>query len=350
VVTASIAARVLLAEQLRQLDEIDWTVVSGDTFDDAPETLTARRVPMRRELAPSDVTAVVRLWRLFRRERFDFVQTHTPKASMLGLPAARLAGRRTLYTMHGSLYFRDNTRLANLAGWMFERWCCSWAHLVLMQSEEDTDVVRAAHICPADKVRYVGNGISLDRFLAYDARLPDRMPPTVTMVSRLVAEKGCLEFFAVAEALRGKARFVHVGPAEHDQSDAVDPAVVDGLSKSGTVTFVGEVDDVRPYIADADIVLLPSFREGIPRVAMEAAAMGRPVVGYDVRGVREVVPPSTGLLAPRGDRQALLGVMRDLVEDGRRRKNLGVECREAVAARFSEQNVMARLRRVYAEL
>jgi glycosyltransferase involved in cell wall biosynthesis len=130
----------------------------------------------------------------------------------------------------------------------------------------------------------------------------------------------------------------------------VDPAVVDRLARSGTVTFAGEVDDVRPYLADADVVLLPSFREGIPRVAMEAAAMARPVVGYDVRGVREVIPLETGLLAPRGDRQALLGVMAGLVEDGARRAERGVQCRDAVTARFSEQNVIERLRQVYAEL
>ncbi len=60
---------------------------------------------------------------------------------------------------------------------------------------------------------------------------------------------------------------------------------------SGDVSFIGAVDDIRPYLAAADVVVLPSYREGMPRVAMEAAAAGRPVVAYDVRGVREVVDP-----------------------------------------------------------
>ena len=76
--------------------------------------------------------------------------------------------------------------------------------------------------------------------------------------------------------MAGRADFVHVGPFEHDQSDALSEAEVAAASEAGTVTFVGPVEDVRPYLASATVVVLPSYREGIPRVAMEAAAMGRP--------------------------------------------------------------------------
>ena len=98
----------------------------------------------------------------------------------------------------------------------------------------------------------------------------------------------------------GQADFVHVGPSEHDQSDALTEEEVAAASASGTVRFVGAVDDVRPYLASATVVVLPSYREGIPRVAMEAAAMGRPVVAYDIRGVREVIDPASGSSSPAG--------------------------------------------------
>ncbi len=109
-------------------------------------------------------------------------------------------------------------------------------------------------------------------------------------------------------------------------------------------------DDVRPYLAAADVVVLPSYREGIPRVAMEAAAAGRPVVAYDVRGVREVVDPATGLLVPRGDTAALTAVVAGLLDDPERRAAVGLRCQARVLERFSEDNVIARLRGVYAEL
>ncbi len=107
------------------------------------------------------------LWRYFRRQRFDFVQTHTPKASFLGLPAARLSGTTAIYTIHGALYFRDNSRLANVMGWLFERWCCAWADLVLVQSREDLNGSCPGRGCVgATKLRFVGNGVMLDRFTA----------------------------------------------------------------------------------------------------------------------------------------------------------------------------------------
>ena len=348
VVTTSLTARVLLARQLRSLHEVHWTVVSGDSYDDPVEGVDVEVVPIRREFALSDPGSFLGLWRLFRRRRFDFVQTHTPKASFLGLPAARLAGTPAVYTVHGALYFAGNGRKANVAGWIFERWCCSWATRVLVQSREDEHVLPEAHICPASKLTYVGNGIAVDRFLAATPPALTSPLPIVVMASRLVREKGCADFLDLAASRADRARFVHVGPFEHDQRDALTEA--DLSAARGTVEFVGEVDDVRPYLASADLVVLPSYREGIPRVAMEASAMGVPVVAYDIRGMREVVDPDLGLLVPRGDRAALGAVVDALLADPVRRAELGVRSRRRVVARYSEEDVVARLRNVYAGL
>ncbi len=345
-VTTSLTARVLLANQLRSLTEIDWTVVCGDRYDDPVDGVRVQVIPMRREFARSDFRSAVQLWRYLRQQRFDMVQTHTPKASFLGLPAARLVGSPAVYTVHGSLYFAGNSRVANLLGWCFERWCCSWATSVLVQSSEDEGVLPRVHIAPAAKVHYLGNGIVLDRFLAPVAPALTRDRPVVLMVSRLVREKGCADFLEMAARLSHIADFVHVGPMEHDQSDALTDEEVEAAA--GTVTFIGEVDDVRPYLSSAAIVVLPSYREGIPRAAMEAAATGRPVAAYDIRGVREVIDPGLGLLAPRGDVAVLTAVVRSLIEDPDRCDELGKLCRERVVERFSEDLVIERLRKFYA--
>jgi len=347
IVTTSLTARVLLANQLRSLSEFDWTVVSGDRYDDPVEGVDVEVIPIRREFALSDFRSAVRLWRYLRRERFDVVQTHTPKASFLGLPAARLAGSPAVYTIHGALYFRGNGRAANVLGWCFERWCSTWATAILVQSREDATVLPKVHICRAAKVHYVGNGIVLDRFLAPVEPERRSTRPIVMMVSRLVREKGCTDFLEVAAALSGGADFVHVGPFEHDQSDALSDEEVAAATASGTVTFVGEVADVRPYLASASVVVLPSYREGIPRAAMEAAAMGRPVAAYDIRGVREVIDPDLGLLAPRGDEAALSAIIAGLIDDPDRCVELGTLCRDRVVTNFSEELVLDRLRTFY---
>ena len=347
-VTTSLTARVLLANQLRRLDGIDWTVVSGDSYDDAPDGVSVRVVPMRREFAPADIGSLIGLWRLFRRERFDVVQTHTPKASFLGLPAARLAGSPAVYTVHGALYFDGNGAWANVLGWIFERWCCQWAVRVLVQSREDERVLPAVRICPTRKVTYVGNGVVMGRFLDPVAPVLRSDRPIVMMVSRLVREKGCADFLSIAESLAGRAEFVHVGPTEHDQSDALTEEEVDAARSY--VQFVGAVEDVRPFLASADVVVLPSYREGIPRAVIEASVMGRPVAAYDIRGVREVVDPASGLLAPRGDRAALAGIIEGLLDDPVRAEALGARGRARVVEHFDEDRVIERLDAVYAAL
>jgi len=170
------------------------------------------------------------------------------------------------------------------------------------------------------------------------------------MVGRLVREKGCLDFLSLAASLSGRADFIHVGPFEHDQSDALTEAETAAASEAGTVSFIGEVDDVRPYLASAAVVVLPSYREGIPRVAMEAAAMGRTVAAYDIRGMREVIDPSLGLLVGRGDRRALTSVVEGLLQDPVRCSELGARGRAWVVDRFSEEQVVERLRATYAAL
>jgi glycosyltransferase involved in cell wall biosynthesis len=354
-------ARLLLARQLRLLEGVDWTVVTGDPFEDAPAELEVAVVPMRREMAFSDFSSFLELLRLFRAKRFDFIQTHTPKPSLLGLPAARLSRTPSIYTIHGSLYFKGNGRLANAAGWCFERWCCTWATHVVLQSREDEVVLPKVKICSSKKLSLVGNGIATAHYAPRVEPAPLPRPrqdegaagradsrPVVLMVSRLVREKGCHDFLTMARRLNGQARFVHVGPLESDQRDAISSSEV--AAAADIVTFIGGVDDVRPYLAAADIVVLPSYREGIPRAVMEAAAAGRPVVAYNIRGVREVIEPSSGLLVPRGDVEAFGDLVAELVGDPARRLALGERCQRWVLDHFDEHAVVDRLDALYREL
>jgi glycosyltransferase involved in cell wall biosynthesis len=350
IVTTSLTAQILLANQLRSLNEFDWTVVSGDQCHDAPDGTTTVVIPMRRHLAWSDLRSFARLWRFLKLQQFDLVQISTPKASFLGLPAARLAGSATVYSIHGARFFTEYGRVSNVLGWCLERWCCAWATTVLVQSHEDETVLPRAHICSTRKLRDVGNGIVIDRFLVPVERAIASDRPVVLMVSRLVREKGIADFICLANQLSARADFVHVGWFDHERSDALSIQEVASVSRSGIVRFIGGVPDVRPYLSSAAVVVLPSYREGISRVAMEGAAMGRPVVGYDIRGVREVISRDLGLLAPCGDVGALAGFVRKMIDDPGLGDELGKCCRERVTEQFSEDDVIDRLRCLYADL
>jgi glycosyltransferase involved in cell wall biosynthesis len=302
---------------------------------------------MRREPALSDAVSFISILRFFRRHRCSLAQTHTPKASMIGLPAARLAGIPCIYTVHGALFFRGNDRLANLLGWLFEKWCCTWARLVIVQSQEDYEQLPRARLCRRSKLAYLGNGIDMGWFFEPVDPALDTDRPVVLMVSRLVREKGCDDFFNMARALHDRAAFVHVGPREPDQRDRISDDEIARLGSDATVVFVGPVGDVRPYLSSATVVVLPSYREGMPRVAMEAAAMGKPIAAYDVRGTREVIPAETGLLVARGDINRLIEVVTNLIDDPRRASELGGQCQKWVVERFDERHVVARLRAIY---
>ena len=125
------------------------------------------------------------------------------------------------------------------------------------------------------------------------------------MVGRLVAEKGLLELFEAARALDDRYVVVVIGPDDPDKPDALDRATVAAAEADG-VRFLGMRDDVDRLYGAMDLFVLPSWREGFPRAAMEAAASGLPVVATDVRGCRQVVDHDvTGLLVPVRDGAAL---------------------------------------------
>ena len=167
-------------------------------------------------------------------------------------------------------------------------------------------------------------------------------------------EKGFAELFAAAEVLtkrRAQIKFVVIGPRETDQNDALDPGYMDDLQRRGVVRFVNWCEDMRKWYAAMDIFVLPSYREGIPRACMEAAAMTLPVVASDIRGCREVVLNDvTGLLVPPGDIRRLLEAIETLRNERPRARQMGEEARRHIVKSFDNKDVCSRLCEFYAQL
>ena len=211
---------------------------------------------------------------------------------------------------------------------------------------------------PARKLTLLGNGIDLARFdpstiSAADARAaraelgavaPDDV--VVGLVGRLVREKGYAEVFAAASRLRDHVpalRFAIIG--WEDDDDAKDDALDAGdraRAAAAGVRFLGGRDDVARLYAGMDIFVLASHREGFPRSAMEAAAMGVPVVATDIRGCRQVVDDGvTGLLVPARDATALAAAIASLASDPDLRKQLGTAGRAKATREFDERRCIA---------
>lgn len=235
-----------------------------------------------------DLRAAAALWRLLPALDLDVLHTHTPKAGFLGRVIGRLRGVPVVVnTCHGLWAVPEDRWLKRALVYAAEAIAIRFSDVELFQNAEDPVTLRPFLL--GRDCRTVGNGTDLKTFrFDPDARRRVRdewgvssQDIVVGGVGRMVAEKGLVEFAEVARRLGDQARFLWVGPADDER------AVFDRGSLTG-VQLVGERRDMPAVYSALDIFVLPSYREGFPRSAMEAAACGRPLVLTDIRGSREI--------------------------------------------------------------
>jgi glycosyltransferase involved in cell wall biosynthesis len=363
VTTTDISLEWLLGNQLAAFEAAGYEVIGVSApgpFVAALEQRGIRHVPLRhatRSVAPlEDAQALGELVSVFRRLRPAIVHTHNPKPGLYGRIAARVARVPVVVnTVHG-LYAQAHDRFARRAMiYGMERIAGLCSNAELVQNPEDVDTLRRIGV-PERKLTLLGNGIDLSRFdrsriadadaSAARAELGAVAPEdvVVALVGRLVREKGYAEVFAAASQLRARLpflRFAVIGVDEHEKQDGLDAADRARADAAG-VRFLGERHDVDRLYAGMDIFVLASHREGFPRAAMEAAAMGLPVIATDIRGCRQVVDHgTTGLLVPARDSVALAGAIESLAVDAARRQQLGIAGRAKAARDFDERRCVA---------
>jgi len=362
--TTDLTLRYLLLGQLRRLSAEGYEVTGISAPGPNAGALQAegiRHLPWRnatRSWNPvADVRALAELVALLRRERFDLVHTHNPKPGVLGRVAARLAGTPLVVnTVHG-LYATPEDRLRKRAAVLGLEWLAGrCSDLELYQSEEDLAWAGRLRLARKGRSHLLGNGTDTGFFD------PAQVPPeraaalrrelglpadalVVGAVGRLVAEKGYRELFAAARAVRQadpRVRFLAVGTPDLDKADAISEAEL--AAAAGDVLVTGWRDDVRDLLAVMDVFVLASWREGMPRSAIEAAAMGKALVLTDIRGCREVARHDREalLVAPR-DPGALATAISRLAADPALRERLAGAARRRALERFSEQDVAERV-------
>lgn len=370
--TADISLALLLGPQLRAFQAAGYEVIGASA--PGPHVADLERWGIRHEalahatrsMAPQqDARALFELRTLFRRLAPDLVHTHNPKPGLYGRFAARLARvPAVVNTVHGLYALPEDPWPKRALVYSLERAAAACSDAELVQNPEDVDVLRRLRI-PEDKLHLLGNGIDLQRFD------PDRIDPARVaelraelgagpdevvcgVVGRMVWEKGYREVFAAAAALRSRAprvRFVVVGPMEAEKDDAISQADLECVEREANITFLGMRDDVDELYGAMDLYLLASYREGFPRSAMEAAAMGLPVVVTDVRGCRQVVEAGvTGSLVPVGDAAAIADAVAALATDDVRRVAMGRAGRAKAAREFDDRRVIDITLGVYEQL
>ena len=307
-------------------------------------------VPMRRGLAGllSDLAGLRALVRLYRRLRPALVHHVTIKPVVLGSIAARVAGvPRVLNAVAGlgSMFLATGatgTARARLVTAVL-RQARGPGHWYLFQNESDrADFVSRGIAAPTRTFLLPGSGVDLQRFQ------PTPEPPgtpVVVLPARLLQDKGVTDFVDAARRLRAAGagvRCVLVGGLDADNPTALAKATVESWVEEGVVEWWGHRADMPAVLADAHVVCLPSYREGMPKALLEAAAAGRPIVATDVPGCRECVRPGeTGLLVPVRDPVALAAAIASLLDDPERRRAMGRAGRALAEREFGVERVVA---------
>jgi L-malate glycosyltransferase len=289
-----------------------------------------------RTLGPRDVAWIACV---LARERADIAHLHTFASQVVGTRAALRVGARVLRTEHSTRAFDDPTC------WPFSRWSLARADACVAVSEHVRNTATARAPWARQKMRVVPNGVDTDRFAPREPTRP--VDFTFVLVGRLERRKG-VDLAIEALARVPQARLEIVGDGA--QRTALE-YLVRARGVERRVRFHGYVDDGRSIIAQADAALCSSRSEGLGIALLEAMAMARPVVGFAVGGVPEIVTDEhTGLLARARDIDGLAARMHEAVRSTDRLRTLGQAARDHVVERFSVHAMRARYADVYAAL
>ncbi|MGS1117174.1 glycosyltransferase family 4 protein [Castellaniella sp. UC4442_H9] len=297
-------------------------------------------------------------WRLLRALRPDLVHAVTIKPVLYGGIACRLARVPAFIAAISGLGYvflqpsGSGGLLRRLALVLYRCALAGRNSRVIFQNTADRDVlVAAGAVRPEQAVMLRGSGVDLDRFTPQP--WPEE-PVTVCMASRLLRDKGVEEFAAAARLAREQGaalRWRLAGSPDPGNPASIDLALVRGWESAGLLEYVGECTDVAVLYAQSHIVALPSYREGLPKSLIEAAACGRPVVTTDVPGCRDAVEPGmSGLLVPARDARALAEAVLRLAGDSSLRERMGAAGRALAERDFGLAGIVRAHLDLYAEL
>lgn len=300
----------------------------------------------------------LQLWRVLRAVRPDVVHLVTIKPILLGGLLARLvrvpalvvavSGLGYVFMSHGSAAWVRRSLVSVLY-----KLALTHRNLkVIFQNADDLRSLNEIVHLPAHQVVTLrGSGVDLAHFAHWP--LPAGVP-VVVLAARLLADKGVFEFVEAAQLLKAQgcsARFVLVGTVDTGNPTSVKQTELDAWVRDGVVEWWGHRSDMAQVLSAAQIVVLPSYREGLPKVLLEAAACGRPVVTTDVPGCRDAIEPGvTGVLVPVQDALALAQAMNELILDPVRCERMGAAGRALAEQAFDVRQVVVAHLNIYAEL
>ena len=329
------------------------TIAPPDAYVQQLVDMGCRFIPLEMDNKGSnpvaDVALFFRYLALLRRERPDFFLGYTIKPNIYGSLAAQLCGVPVVNNVSGlgTAFIRDSwvTKVVK----MLYRAALARSHVVFFQNAEDRDLFLRLRLVDAGKTALLpGSGVDIERFKPAG---PDQGPSEdgvrFLLIARLLYDKGVGEYVEAARILKARIPSTTcsiLGFLDADNRTAVSREDVDRWVSEGVIEYLGSADDVRPHIAQADCIVLPSYREGAPRTLLEAAAMAKPVITTDVPGCRDVMDHGrTGFLCKPKDPGDLVLKMMEFIDMSMiRRRTMGEAGRKKMEREFDERIVIGK--------
>lgn len=306
----------------------------------------------------NELKSLIALYSLLRTIKPDLVHLVTIKpiiyggiiARILNVPAvvAAVSGLGYLFTSS-----TRSTKFLRSVSIQFYRFALRHDRVkIIFQNLDDQQLFLQNKICSSSQTVIIrGSGVDL---LAYNVVPEQTNDLVVVLIARLLKDKGVVEYVTAAKILKSagiQARFLLIGDADEGNPAFINQSMLTQWQAEGDVELLGFREDIAQLIKEANLVVLPSYREGLPKILMEAAACGRAVITTDVPGCRDAIEPNrTGLLVPARDVNALALAMKQLLEDSEYRQELGKAGRQLAERAFAIEQIVAAHVQIYNEL
>ncbi len=339
-----------------------FTVIIGTHVQDHGElirqegfTLIPIRLRRRSKNPLQELLSLIELIGIYQREKPQIVHHVAMKPVLYGSIAARLAGVPSVVNALAGLgyVFIPTRKLAILLRSVIKPLLRAILNTpggsLILQNPDDCSLFFEQGLCGKNQIIMIrGSGVDTKQFAPQPE--PDGVP-VVMLASRMLWDKGVGEFVNAVKKLRAgnvRARFVLVGRIDEDNPASIPVPVLNEWHNSGVIEWWGNQENMPEVFAQAHVVTLPSYREGLPKVLLEAAACGRPLVATDVPGCREIVRNGdNGFLVPLRDVGALADALLRLIADRNLRQKMGARGRQIALRDFSEETVVSATMAVY---
>ncbi|MBD1903530.1 glycosyltransferase family 4 protein [Trichocoleus sp. DQ-A3] len=354
--------RLPLARFLR-LQGIEVVLVSPwDAYVERLEAEGFRWIQLRlsrRSINPLvELLTIAHLTYIYLREKPSAVHHFTIKCVLYGTIGAKLSRTRAVVnavTGLGYIFISTEWKariLQPIIRFLYRQILTARRVRVVFQNMDDLQAFADRKLIVPDRTVLIrSSGVDLKRFSPRPSH-PDAPPaPVVLFAARLLVDKGLIEYVEAARILKTKgvcATFQIAGVPDTGNPSSISETTLEQWRREGAVDLLGYVEKMENPIALSTVVVLPSYREGVPRILLEAAAMGKPLVATDVPGCREVViPGENGFLVPVKNARLLANAIEVLLKDPDLCKAMGDAGREKVLREFDDQDVVRRTVKVY---